>query len=109
MGVMKASSASDLFGSDPFWRGWLEPICIGCGSADFFGGVEWISRLRSSKSASTIPNIVVAKPSGAITKPNIVIIGRRVRGGPEKEIKKTKGQICIHVTVRNVTCDVMIR
>ena len=74
------ASNSDLFGSDPFWRGWLEPICIGCGSADFFGGVEWILRLRSSKSASTIPNIAVSKPSMAVTKPNIVMAGRCVRG-----------------------------
>jgi len=72
--------SSDLFRSEPFWRGWLEPICIGYGSADFFSGVEWISRLRSSKSASTIPNIVVAKPSRVVTKPNIVIVGRCVRG-----------------------------
>jgi len=47
---------SDLFGSDPFWRGWLEPTCIGCGSVDFTGGAEWILRLRSSKSASSISN-----------------------------------------------------
>ena len=57
---------------------------IGCGSGDFFGGVEWISRLRSSKSASTIPNIVVAKPSRVVTKPNIVIVGRCVRGRGRK-------------------------
>ena len=31
---------SDLFGSDPFWRGWLEPVCIGCGSVDITGGAE---------------------------------------------------------------------
>jgi len=76
--------SSDLFGLEPFWRGWLELVCIGCGSADIFGGVDWISRLRSSKSASTIPNIVVAKPSGAIAKPNIVIVGRCVRGRDRK-------------------------
>ena len=50
----------------------------------FFDGVEWISRLRSSKSASTIPNIVVAKPSMVATKPNIVIAGRCVRGRGRK-------------------------
>ena len=80
---------SDLFGSDPFWRGWLEPICIGCGSADFFAGVEWISRLRSSKSASTMPNIVVAKPSKAVTKPNIVIVGKEE--GPKRKLRKVRG------------------
>ncbi len=80
----KDLTTSDLFGSDPFWRGWLEPISIGCGSADFFGGVEWISRLRSSKNASTIPNIVGAKPSRVVTKPNIVIVGRCVRGRGRK-------------------------
>ena len=58
---------SDLFGLEPFWRGWLEPVCIGCESTDFYGGVEWISRLRSSKSASNMPNIVVAKPSIVVT------------------------------------------
>ena len=47
---------SDLFGSDLFWRGWLEPTCIGCKSVDFTGGAEWILRLRSSKSASSISN-----------------------------------------------------
>ena len=47
---------SDLFGLDPFWRGWLELTCIGCGSIDFTGGVEWILRLQSSKSASSISN-----------------------------------------------------
>ena len=51
--------------------------------------MDWISRLRSSKSASTIPNIVVAKPSRVVTKPNIVIVGRW--GGDEKEIEKVKG------------------
>ena len=47
--------------------------------------VEWISRLRSSKSASTTPNIVFAKLSIVVTKPNIVIIGRCVSGRAEKE------------------------
>ena len=47
---------------------------IGCGSAGFSGGVEW-----SFKSASTMPNIVVAKSSKVVTKPNIVIAGRCVR------------------------------
>ena len=65
----------DLFGSEPFWRGWLEPICIGVG---------WISRLWSSKSASAIPNIVVAKPSRVVTEANIVIVGRCVRGRGRK-------------------------
>ena len=52
--------------------------------------MEWISRLRSSKSASTIPNIVVAKPRIVVTKPNIAIA---CRGGAEKEIKKSKWHI----------------
>jgi hypothetical protein len=67
-------TSSDLFGSEPLWRGWLEPICIGCGSADFSGSVEWISRLQSSKSASTIPNIAVTKPSRVVTKPSIYML-----------------------------------
>jgi hypothetical protein len=46
--------------------------------------VEWISRLRSSKSASTIPNIVIAKPSIVVTKPNIAIVGRCVKGRGRK-------------------------
>ena len=46
----------------------------------FFSGMEWISRLRRSESASTIPNIVVVKPSEVVTKPNIAIVGRCVRG-----------------------------
>ena len=61
---------SDLFGLKPFWRRWLEPIYIGCGFADYFSGMEWISRLWSSKSASTIFNIV--------------IVGRCVRGRDQK-------------------------
>lgn len=47
---------SDLFGLEPIWRVWLEPICIGCGSGDLVGGVEWILRLWSSWSASRISN-----------------------------------------------------
>jgi len=47
---------SDLFGLEPIWRVWLEPICIGCGSGDLIGGVEWILRLWSSWSASRISN-----------------------------------------------------
>ena len=45
-----------VIGLDPFWRGWLEPTCIGCGSADFTSGAEWILKLRGSKSASSISN-----------------------------------------------------
>ena len=41
--------------------------------------VAWISRLRSSKSASTIPNTVVAKPSRVVTNPNIGIASRCVK------------------------------
>ena len=62
----------------------MSVICIGCGSAEFFGGVEWISRLRSSKSASAIPNIAVAKPSMGVTKPNIVMAGRYIKGRGRK-------------------------
>ena len=50
----------------------------------FFSGVEWISRLQSSKSISTIPNIAVAKPIMAVTKSNIVMVDRCVRGRAQK-------------------------
>ena len=49
-----------------------------------------------SKSASTIPNIVVARPSIVVTKSDIVIVG----GSGQKEIKK-KGHICMYVTARD--------
>ena len=51
----------------------MEPICIGCRFTDFIGGVEWISRLWSSKSANI--------------KPSIIIVNRCVKGGAEKEIR----------------------
>ena len=47
---------SDLFGLEPIWRVWLELVCIGSGSGDLIGGVEWILRLWSSWSASCISN-----------------------------------------------------
>ena len=36
---------SDLFGPEPIWGVWLEPIFIGGGSGDLIGGVEWVLRL----------------------------------------------------------------
>ena len=65
---------------------------------------------RAPRTPTPYLNMVVAKPSIVVTKSNIAMAGMCVRGGAEKEIKKTKGQICIHVTTRNITCNnVMIR
>ena len=65
---------SDLFGLEPIWRVWPEPICIGCGSGNLIGGVEWILRLWSSWSASRISNQKkVAIEEGSIRCQNVVL------------------------------------
>lgn len=51
-GEGEETPTSDLFGLEPIWRVWLELICIGCGSGDLIGGVEWILMPWSSWSAS---------------------------------------------------------
>ena len=65
-------TSSDLIGSEPLWREWLEPICIGCGSADFSGGVDF--EVLELQERQYIPNIAVTKPSRVVTKPNIYML-----------------------------------
>ena len=61
--VYEAPVLSDLFGLEPIWRVWLEPICIGGGSSNLNSSGEWILRFWSSWSANYIPKIEVIKPN----------------------------------------------
>ena len=54
--LLRVHAVSDLVGLAAIWRGWLDLICFGGGSTDLIGGVEWILKLWSSWSASSIPN-----------------------------------------------------
>jgi len=41
----RSTLVSDLVGLSAIWRGWLDPICFGGGSANLIGGAEWILKL----------------------------------------------------------------